>query len=123
MTNDSATDRTGFEQFRREFAESWSALPFKGLFLIVLGAWMALFHFLGNSTLGYTNTPSLVNWLDWVVLKSVDDQHGPWVLVGVLALLWWKRRELLELPKRNWWPALALIGGAILLHTLGYMVQ
>src|SRR6185503_2928849 len=52
-----------------------------------------------------------------------DDQHGPWILVVVLALLWWKRKELAQAPKRNWWPALAIVLAGALLHALGYMVQ
>jgi exosortase len=88
-----------------------------------LAAWLTLFTFLGNSTLGYTNRPSILGWLDWVLTKSEDDQHGPWILVVVLALLWWKRKELDQLPKRNWWPALAIILISVLLHALGYMVQ
>jgi len=122
MLNESATERTGFEQFRREFAEGWRQLPYKGSFLLLLASWLALFQFLGNSTLGYVNTPSLFGWLNWVLSKKDDDQHGPWILVGVLAILWWKRRTLLELPKRNWWPGLVVIFAAILIHAVGYTV-
>jgi len=123
MANESAPTRSGFEEFRHEFAETWANLPFKGLFLVLLVAWIALFHFVGNSTLGYTNTASIFGWLDWVVKQTGDDQHVPFVLAGVLALLWWKRKELRELPKQNWWPALAVVGVGILIHALGYMVQ
>src|SRR5438477_661142 len=123
MTNANQSEQTGFAKFRQEFADCWHALPFKGLFLIIVVAWLALFHFLGNSTLGYTNTSSLFAWLDWVIKQTDDDQHVPWVLAGVLALLWWKRRELLEVPKRNWWPALSVVALGIVIHALGYMVQ
>jgi exosortase len=37
--------------------------------------------------------------------------------------MWWKRKLLLEVPKRHWWPALALIALGLILHMLGYMVQ
>ena len=123
MMNANQSERTGFAEFRQEFGECWRALPFKGLFLAILVAWLALFHFLGNSTLGYTNTSSLFAWLDWVIKQTDDDQHVPWVLAGVLALIWWKRREILQVPKRHWWPALIVLGLGILVHALGYMVQ
>src|SRR4026207_964414 len=123
MAEGTVNERTGFQQFREEFAAAWNALPFKALFFILLAVWFAIFQFLGNSTLGYKNTPSLFGWLDYVLAQKPDDQHGPWMLVAVLVLLWWKRRELLDLPKQNWWPALGLLVVAVLLHALGYMVQ
>src|SRR5438132_6820666 len=123
MMNANESERTGFAHFREEFVRCWRALPFKGVFLIIFLAWLALFHFVGNSTLGYTNTPSLFMWLDWVVKQTEDDQHVPWVLAGVLALLWWKRREVLRVAKRQWWPALVVVGLGIVLHAMGYMVQ
>jgi hypothetical protein len=39
------------EDFRIEFLECWHRMPNKGFFLVLLAAWLALFHFLGNSTL------------------------------------------------------------------------
>lgn len=123
MTNANQSERTGFAEFRQEFADCWRALPFKGVFLFIVIAWLALFHFLGNSTLGYTSTSSLFAWLDWVVKQTGDDQHVPWVLAGVLALLWWKRGEVLRVPKRHWSPALIVVGLGILMHAMGYMVQ
>jgi exosortase len=123
MTSESVAGRTGFQQFKDDFGRYWQNLPYKTLFVCLLAAWIALFHFLGNSTLGYTNRPSIFGWLNWVLTKSEDDQHGPWMLVVVLALLWWKRKELAAAPKRNWWPAFGIIVIAILLHGLGYMVQ
>ena len=71
MMNANESERTGFAKFRQEFADCWHALPFKGLFLIIVVAWLALFHFLGNSTLGYTNTSSLFAWLDWVIRHNL----------------------------------------------------
>jgi len=35
----------------------------QGFCLILLAAWLALFHFLGNVTLGYIHTPSLLSWM------------------------------------------------------------
>ena len=40
----------------------WARLENKGLFFTLLGAWVALFLFLGNSTFGYYDKPSLFYW-------------------------------------------------------------
>ena len=127
------------EYWRLDLAEVWRKMPYKGLFLGLLGAWVVLFHFLGNSTLGYVNTPSLFGWWFWTLVQGAGVVEGqglsivqvlsseegfafviPWI---VACLLWWKRSELVALPKRIWWPALALFFLALLLHLLGYMVQ
>ena len=51
------------EDFRIQFLDCWQRLPNKGLFFVLLVAWLSLFHFLGNSTLGYIPTPSLLSWM------------------------------------------------------------
>lgn len=117
--------QTGWvEEFRVEFHDYWRRLPNKGLFFGLLAAWLALFHFLGNSTFGYVNTPSLLGWMwnawsgsDW------DEGHGALMPVVVLALLWWKRRELMALPLGLWWPGLGIVAVGLVLHVVGYMVQ
>lgn len=119
------------EDFRLEFLDCWHRLPNKGFFLILLAAWLALFQFLGNATLGYIyydRTPSLYRWmLDAYepaghYLQS-DDGHGVIIPFVVLGLLWWKRKELLAQPIRIWPPGLWLFGFALLLHFAGYMGQ
>jgi len=47
------------EEFRIEFLNCWQRLPNKGFFLGLFAAWLALFRFLGKSTLGYIPTASL----------------------------------------------------------------
>ena len=103
-------------------------MPNKGLFLILLGAWLGLFHFLGNSTLGYINTPSLLAWMRAAYgtdasAAGTDDSHGKLIPFVVLALFWWKRKRLVGLSLRAWWPGLLLVGLALGLHVVGYMVQ
>jgi len=100
-------------------------MPDKGLFLLLLAAWTTLFHIWGNATFGVFGrpTPSLFEWTYLVYNSSEDDFHGFLVLPGVLVLLFLKRDELLALPKRIWWPALALVVSAALLHVAGYLVQ
>jgi exosortase len=109
--------------FQAELAECWRRLPNKGLFFGLLGLWVAFFHFLGNSTLGYVNTPSLFGWLDWIYDNGPDDAHGRYIPFVVLALFWWKRKEILVLPDRHWWPAIGLLAAGLLLHFLGFIIQ
>ena len=122
--------------FPQELTAWWRIQPLKSVFLVLLGAWILLFHFLGNSTLGYVNTPSLFGWWRWVYTRGSaeganwlaqileSDESFPWfVPLIVLGLFWWKRHELQKLPKKIWWPALGLLVVALLLHVAGFVVQ
>jgi exosortase len=115
--------RNGMDNFRREAAECWRAMPNKGLFFGLLVLWFGLFHLLGNSTFGYKHSPSMLNWLYEMYANVEDDQHGFLIPFVVLALFWWKRKEWLAVPKRMWWPGLVLLALASLLHVFGYVVQ
>ena len=98
-------------------------MPDKSLFFSLMIAWVVFFHFLGNSTFGYTDTPSLFAWLNYTYHNSTDDQHGFLVPPVVLGLLFVKRKELMRTPKTHWWPALTLVVAGLLLHVVGYLVQ
>ncbi len=121
MNGETAKPMNALDQLRKDFAQCWNQIPSKGIFFSLLAAWLALFHFLGNSTLGYTNTVSLLGWMDWTCSRSTDDEHGPFMLFVVLTLLWWKRQELLSVPKKTWWPALILVLLGLLCHLAGYV--
>lgn len=113
------------EEFRLEFLDCWRRLPNKGFFFILLAAWLALFQVLGNSTLGFIHSQSLLYWMWMAYHPSVsgDDGHGFVVPILVLGILWWKRKELVTLPLRTWWPAFFLVAFGLFLHVLGYAVQ
>jgi len=113
------------EEFRLEFLDCWRQLPNKGFFSILLAAWLALFQALGNSTLGFIHSKSLMYWMWMAYHPSVsgDDGHGFVVPILVLGILWWKRKELVSLPLRTWWPAFFLVGFGLFLHVLGYAIQ
>jgi len=109
--------------FRLEWERCWRQLPDKPLFFALLAAWVLLFQFWGNCTLGYARTPSLFGWLENMYRSSVDDEHGILIPFVVLFLFWWKRKELLAVPKRRWWPAAGLLLLALALQILSFMVQ
>ncbi len=116
------------EDLRVDFRETWSQLPNKLLFFVLLAGWLLLFQFLGNSTLGYVHSPSLFRWILDAYHPSGDyaaseDVHGLLVPPVVLVLFWLKRKELLSLPLKTWSPALFMLGLALLLHIVGFMIQ
>lgn len=113
------------EEFASEFRLRWAELPNKGLFFGLLVLWMAVFQFFGVSTFGYIPTASLQHWMLNAYINPYvkDDIHGVMVPLLVLGLFWWKRRELLSIPSRTWWPALIGLALALALHIVGYMVQ
>lgn len=123
MDNQNKT-REEVENFRADILDCWRRLPNKGLFFALLAAWLILFHFLGNATFGYLNTPSLLRWM-YLAYSSGDGQdgHGNLIPFVVVGLFWWKRKELLALSLKIWWPALGLLALALGLHVLGYLVQ
>jgi exosortase len=114
---------SGAAQMRAEALALWRAMPAKGLCFALLAGWVALFHWLGTSTLGYVKTPSLFGWWLWVQSLGSADSHPWFIPLVVLGLLWWRRRELIDLPKRVWWPALGILLLAIAAHVLSYLVQ
>lgn len=89
----------------------------------MLVAWVALFHFLGNSTLGYVNTPSLFGWWHWTISNTPDEQYAFVVPLLALGLIIYRREQLALVPMRLWWPGLLVLGAAIVLHLFGYLIQ
>src|SRR5882672_4065094 len=114
------------EEFRLEFLECWQRLPNKGFFLVLFVAWLALFQFLGNSTLGFIKTQSLLKWM-YIVSKpndtGEDDSHANFVPIIVLGLFWWKRKELMALEIKTWMPGLFVLGCGLIVHIAGYLAQ
>ena len=83
--------------FVSDFRACWQELRYKSFFFGLLIAWLALFHFIGNATLGYASlkTPSLLSWM-WRVygFNHGEESHGKLIPLAVLALFWWKRKGL-----------------------------
>jgi exosortase len=116
----------------------WLQVPNRWQLAVFLVVWVALFQFLGNSTLGYVDSRSLFGWWLWVYTRGAAQPDGSisfsklfdgeeahaWFIPAVVGVLFWCRREeLMALPKRVWWPALGIFVAALLLHVAGYMVQ
>ena len=113
-------------EFQSDFLNCWQQLPNKAFFFSLLAAWLALFHFLGNSVFGYVHNPSLLYWMYNAYNSQSDfsdDAYGNLIPFLVIGLYWWKRRELLALPLKVWPPALLLIGLGLALHITGYLIQ
>lgn len=117
------------EEFRLEFLAYWSRLPNKVPFLILVASWLALFQFLGNSTLGYVRTSSLFGYMydcfsaGGGSLLKADEGYAALIPAVVLVLLWVKRQELLALDLHAWWPGLLIFAFGLAIHLLGYSVQ
>jgi len=108
----------------QDTVDCWHRLPNKAFFFVLLAAWLALFQFLGNAILGYVHTPSLFSWMASAYNSpSSDDGHGNFIPFLVIGLFWWKRRELLALPLKLWWPGLLILLAALALHVAGYAIQ
>lgn len=114
------------EVFWAEFMSYWRRLPNARLFLILLGAWLLLFQFLGNGTFGYINTASLFRWM-FVAYNTQsdisDDAHCNLVPLVVLWLFWWKRKELFAAELKTWAPGTLIVLAAAVLHVAAYIVQ
>ena len=123
MTAEKSYRPSILEEIRDELPGVWKSIPFKGVFVSFLVAWVLLFEFLGNSTFGYIESHSLFAWTFYSYYSSADDEHGFWIPLVVLALLWWKRKEFNGVKVQPWWPGLLLLGGALLLHVVGYLVH
>ena len=116
------------EEFRLEFLECWGRLPQKLPFFILLAAWFVLFQFFGNSQPDYARTASLFGYMHdaysaHASLLEAEEGYAVLIPAVVAGLFWLKRRELLALDLRPWWPGMLIFVSGILFHIIGYRVQ
>jgi exosortase len=112
--------------FWPEFVACWEQLPNKSFFFSLLAAWLLLFQFFGNSILGYVHSSSIFLWLKNSYQPgdvATDDAFGELIPFVVAGLFWWKRKELLALPLRLWWPGIFFLLAAVGLHLFGFVLQ
>ena len=102
-----------------------AGFPLAGVavFALMLSAWIVLFQFLGNSTLGYFDSSSLLKWWWNLAVNSVDADHLFLIPLLVAGLLWYRWHALSVLAKQVWWPALIVVVGAMLLHIFAFLIQ
>ncbi len=86
MSEDNQSKPDRWTEWKRELAVVWRSLPDKPAFFLLLAGWLALFRFLGNSTFGYVDTPSLFAWmLNAYNAPGSEDAHGNLVPLVVLG--------------------------------------
>jgi exosortase len=111
--------------FWSEFQDYLARVPEKWLFLTLMASWCVLFQFVGISSFNFgTTEPSLFEWLyhAWNEPK-LDCSQGSLIPFVVVALFWVKRRELAASISGVWWPALAVVALALLVHVVGFLAQ
>lgn len=119
-----ATETKSGETFFEELGGYWNRLPDKGLFFILLAAWMSLFYFWGTAELNLSKTPSLFEWMYTAWNQPLmDSSHGNLVPFVVIGLLWYKRERLAKCRRGVGWVALPVLALALLLHLFGYLIQ
>jgi exosortase len=114
--------------WRADTIECWHRLPNKAFFFALLAVWLLLFQFWGNSILGYVHTSSLFGWLYFLYNigggdDQNDDSYGDIIPFLVVGIFWWKRKELLALSLKVWWPGLLMLALAGVLHVAGFLLQ
>ena len=87
-----------------------------------------LFQFLGNSILGYSIRRRCSHGCTDVYNiggddKGTDDSYGNIIPFLVVGLFWWKRKELLALPLKLWWPGLLMLAAAGGAARCGFLLQ
>jgi len=94
---------------------------------LIIGAIFALFHFMGNTVESVNSRSAFVwmsaRWKDRISYGGADYSHGPFIPLVSLALLWFRRRDILAAPRSTAWLGLLLIFGALLLHWMGAKMQ
>jgi exosortase len=113
----------GGPSLTEELKSFLQAMPDKPAYGFLLLCWIALFHFYGNSTLGYVDTSSLFGWMDYAYGSRADDEHGYYLPFVVILLVWWKREELLAVRKTVSASAVVLVLLALVTHVVGYQIQ
>ena len=125
-----AATRSPFWSRRFRLARlSESELLFLALLALAVGAVFAVFHFQGNTADVERWSASALVWLlhRWrdsgLSLGGGDYSHGMVIPVVSAGLVWFRRRALLDAPKRVSWLGLAAVVGSLLLHYIGYKTQ
>ncbi len=115
----SSRERTSVDRLHEWLAGFPHRLTVAGL----LVGWVVVFVFWGNSTFGYSDSPSMFGWLHYAYSIDEENQHGYLIPIIVGILLYLKRGSLTQCRKSIFLPAIAFVLLAVLLHLIGYVVQ
>ena len=99
------------------------------LVAVITGLTFVLYHLQGNTADVRAFGRSVLSWMisRWsdstVALGAADTSHGWLIPIASIALIWWKRKELMAAPRKVSWMGLLVVMGALLLHWLGAKTQ
>lgn len=118
------TDAVSFDGFGAELRHYWAKVPDRFFGVALLIAWAALFYFFGwtSAIAGRNNSLFFWMWDKWSDPAN-DSSHGKIIPIVVAALLWLRRKRLVEAVSGVWWPGLVGLGFALLIHVIGFVVQ
>lgn len=99
-----------------------------GFMSAIIGLIYVLFHLLGNAVEHNVDSRSAFSWMmsrwtDSISYGGADYSHGKLIPLLSLAVLWYRRRELISAPKQVCQWGLAVIVLALLVHWLGVKIQ
>lgn len=100
-----------------------------GLAAVVLGLLYVLFHFQGSTPEAMRYGRSTILWMvgRWndsgIAFGAADYSHGWLIPIASLAIVWWKRHELLQAPKAVSWAGLGFVVLGLFLHWFGAKAQ
>jgi len=104
--------------------EEWRMLPNKSFFFGLTAVWILLFSFLGNSVFGILDSSSIFSWMFYEYnIPSTDSAYCLFIPFVIIALFWWKRKELVTQPLTFWSGGIWLFALAVLLHLVAYLIQ
>lgn len=119
-----STGNTIWSERWRLAALSREELVRLGLASLIVGVAFILFHLQGNTTDVRAYGQSALFWMVHRWNDAGGDLSHGWLIPFVSAgILWFKRRELMSLPKNSSRVGLAVIVLALLLHWLGAKAQ
>jgi exosortase len=119
-----AVSEAPFASLGQEIQVYWSKLPDGAAFVGLLAAWCLLFYYYGWTSTLAGRTDSLFGWMwDKWNDPSNDSSHGKIIPFVVVGLLWFRRKQIVEVVSGVWWPGLFGVGFSLLLHVLGFVIQ
>ena len=124
---DSVDSQIWSERWRLAALESQDLIRI-GLVSVMAGLAFILFHLQGNTNDINIYGRSVVEWMlsrwrDPAAFGGLDYSHGFLIPIVSIGVLWWKRKEIAEMPKAVSRIGLAVVVIALMLHWMGVKSQ